>query len=132
VSMILTKLKDILFARFQSKQLVEPALTNEVVVTGAAGAWTYGSYADLDASTANARQIIGVNVVAISAGSHQIDIATGTAGSEVVQATLQVDAVGFYQVSITDTQKGVRVAARTASKAGSAQTVSLKYTYVEL
>lgn len=132
MSMILTKLKDILFARFQSKQLVEPSLANEVVVTGAAGAWVYGNYAELDASTATARQIVGINVVAISAGSHQVDIATGQAGSEVVQATLQIDAVGYYTVSIPDTQSGVRVAARTASKAGSAQTVSLKYTYVEL
>jgi len=128
--MIFTKLKDILFARFQSKQLVEPSLANEVVVTGA-GAWTYGAYAQLDASTANARQIIGINVVAVT-GSHQLEIATGGAGSEVVQATLQIDAVGFYQVSIPDTQSGVRVAARTASKAGGSQTVSLKYTYVEL
>jgi hypothetical protein len=128
---ILTMIRQWVELMLLTSQKVLPNLANEIAVTGAAGAWVKGSYAQVAADIGSSRILIkGVQVVSIT-GSHQIEIAYGAAASEVVLGSIQADAVGFYNFASPIVPINSRIAARTATKAGTSQACAIKLIYCE-
>lgn len=60
-------------------------------ITPSGTSWANSSYGQVTASMAAASVIAGVSINAANANPHEIDIATGASGSEVVKTTLRVN-----------------------------------------
>lgn len=114
-----------------ARQKVLPEDDDAIVVSGAAGAYTDGSYATLVASTAKRLRVVGVHVEAVT-GVHNLRLATGAAASEVVFAELIVAETGYFPVHAgPGIASGTRLSAKTNSKAGGAQDVEIRLVVVE-
>lgn len=101
-----------------------PSLSNEVVVTGAAGAWTKGNWQQLLPDVGvNDFIVTGIHVAAVT-GIHQVNLGIGAGGSEETIARLVVTGTGMHRITPVRIPGSSRVAALTASKAGGAQTLS--------
>jgi hypothetical protein len=107
-----------------------PALATGVTLTPSATIWTYGSWAQIVASTGAAIYIAGIFPAAIGATGgqeHSIELGTGAAASEVA-----VSDVGFAQQTLAGqyppillpvwipVAAGTRIAARLANSAANA------------
>lgn len=107
---------------------VLPSGADEKTVTGGAGAWAQGSWVEI-ASTVGASDIVVREIHVVSAtGVHQVELGTGAAASEVALAKRSVSA-GSNPMQTVRIPAGTRLAARTASKAGGAQAVTINVVY---
>lgn len=110
----------------QSRKYTHPDMANGVVVTGGAGAWGFGVYAEVIATNAvNSSSAVYAVVVEAVTGIHQITLASGLAGAEVPFCQFTVVAAGKYIIQGPPVAANLRIAAKTASKAGGAQTVTI-------
>lgn len=108
---------------------VKPSLANGVVATGGAGVWAEGAYVEVvPANGINAK--FGVYAVLVEAitGVHQVTLASGGAGAEVPFCTIALGQAGRHLIQGPLVAANARVAVKTASKAGGAQTVTV---YIE-
>lgn len=110
-------LKEVIIAN----DLSLPGLADGITLTGGAGAWAQGVWAEVDAAVAANVVLTGLMVEAVT-GIHEIQIGTGAAAAEVGLCSMKVPAVGYYPLRSTRIPSATRIAARTASKAGGAQT----------
>lgn len=107
------------------KEDVLPSAANEKQATGGAGAWAYGSYTEIAPSIGlKAALVTGIHVTNL-AGIHHVDLAVGAAASEVVIARIPVTASGRINIKPVKIPAASRLAVRTATKGGGAQTIDL-------
>lgn len=121
------ELEDNLGSGADSKVL--PDYANEKVMTGGAGVWGEGSYTEIAADVGSADVYLRGFVCTAVTGLHQMTIATGAAASEVDGAKLAVATTGYYPISSVAIPANSRLAAKTASKAGTSQTVEGFFVY---
>lgn len=132
--MLLKLLKDLFIANFTSIKLVYPNLANSTVITGGAGAWGNGSYAEvIPASTIIKKYvIIGVNIENVSAADiFQLRVSGGLASAETPIANLRFIQAGFYPINSQILTENTRISCRLASAAGGAKTVKVSIVYAE-
>ena len=112
--------------------LCSPDHANDVTITGHATANTVGSYATISADIGSSDVFLHSITVTGITGIHQIDIAVGAASSEVDYLTIGVASTGQYVIDSAQIPANSRISARTSSKAGGGQTVSLFLHYKQL
>lgn len=111
------------------QKYVRPSLANSVSVTGAAGVWGEGAYVEIiPANNLAVKYAVYAVVVETLAGVHQLTLASGLAAAEVPFGTIVIAATGKYYFFGPALAANTRVSAKTASKAGGAQAVSI---YIE-
>lgn len=111
-----------------------PSLANDTTLTGPAGAWAYGNYAEIVAANGIAVTywIAGINLSGFSAqDTFQVEIATGGAGAEVpvavvkYSAALAVEDGQIFELPVPiKVAANTRVAGRTANGGGGSKTVN--------
>lgn len=113
------------WAGVESDSGVLPSGANEVQMTGGAGAWADGAYTEVIADS-GADEIVpfGFYCTAFTATSiHQVTMALGAAAAEVDGPVFPVAGVGFVPFKSEKVPANSRIALKTATKAGGAQTV---------
>jgi hypothetical protein len=90
-----------------------PFSANSVTVTNSATAWANSSYVELTPGLQDDIYINRVIVGPSAASQFEIDIATGAAGSEVVQTTVAGQAVSLTGNSVIDLPAPLKVSANT-------------------
>lgn len=109
----------------QSQKYTYPDMANGVVVTGGAGAWGMGVYSELIATNAVAdRFAVYALVVEAVTGVHQVTLGSGLAAAEVAFSQVTITTTGKYIIQGPAVAANLRIAAKTASKAGGAQTIT--------
>src|SRR5262245_30517634 len=113
-----------------------PSAATAISLTANGTAWNNGNYAEILSSTSSAIILVGIACCTANAGEYEIDIATGTAGNEVVVTTIPrrmtstAEFVGYVPLwlPLDNIGNGVRVAARCRSSVSSGVcTVKLAY-----
>lgn len=108
---------------------VAPALSGAITVTSGGTNWTYGSWSEILASTAEDEKIwvVGILMRGVSAGWYQVDVGIGAGGSEsrIVTAVHRIDSgagyISVYPIPIprelaANTRISIRAACDSASK----------------
>lgn len=101
-----------------------------ITTTAAAGAWTWGNYAQIAATVGTADvQLTGLtleNLVGAAGLQGEIQIASGAAASEVPLVTVQLARAQIDFDTPIRIPSGTRVAARLRTSTGAADTVDVK------
>jgi hypothetical protein len=100
-----------------------------VTATSAAGAWTFGAWAQLAATVGTAAvQIVGVSLENFTGATSQgeVEIGSGGAGAEVALIRFNATDGNFRLPNPVIVQAGTRVAARYRTSTGAADTVDVK------
>lgn len=117
-------------------QLVSPSAASGVSVTPSGTAWISSSWVQVTASTSGGWVLTGVSWFAGTTDEAEIDVGTGSSGSEVVIATAVTGYMTFpqenyfpFQIPIDNIASGSRVAVRirTAGTGTTAWQVTLTY-----
>lgn len=126
-SLNLTEFVHFLMMLLLGTQYAVPSNAASKTLTGHATAHTYGSWVEIDASTARELMISNVLITACT-GVHQIEIGVGASGSEVGIGVTLASAVGYapFAHAPSAIPAGSRLVARTATTAGTTQTCAIR------
>lgn len=118
---------------FRSEKKLYPTLAAGVTITGAAGVRAQGAWVEVVPATTIVADFVVCRVVVQSiTGLHQLQIGRGASGSEVSVGTVFVTAAGVYELHTPVVAANSRVAMRTASEAGGAETLVARVQYANI